>query len=266
MKAPNESLDAERRRGYAGGLIPNHRAFVTLPSSLKTIAGSVATGALFMLLWLGSLPFLGQFYLRLYSWIAPLIDLDATVSTVIFQVVGPVRLRLPYIDGVAGMPSPEQWIVIAVLTAIALVISLLLRPSLLPLAYALRVAAGLQAVSLAFFHFTTGPFPYALPEYTMNQLLACVAVMGMVPVVLAFTFYPLEFRWRQKAGLTLMVMAHIAVLVPLQCLIVTGLLRAGSMVLLPVLFIFFGLLPEVMVFVAFYGWGMSWGSGLKGST
>jgi hypothetical protein len=31
-----------------------------------------------------------------------------------------------------------------------------------------------------------------------------------------------------------------------------------SLVVMPVLFLMFGLVLDVMIFVAFYGWGMSW--------
>jgi hypothetical protein len=32
----------------------------------------------------------------------------------------------------------------------------------------------------------------------------------------------------------------------------------GGMIYLPILFVLFGLPIEVMIFIAFYGWGMSW--------
>ena len=36
------------------------------------------------------------------------------------------------------------------------------------------------------------------------------------------------------------------------------LIHQGSLLLQPVLFLVFGLLVEILVLVAFYGWGMSW--------
>jgi hypothetical protein len=52
-------------------------------------------------------------------------------------------------------------------------------------------------------------------------------------------------------------MAHLAVLTPLQYLTHIYIISRGSSLFMPVLYIMFGLLPQVGVFIAFYSWGMS---------
>jgi hypothetical protein len=51
------------------------------------------------------------------------------------------------------------------------------------------------------------------------------------------------------------------VLLPLQAAVHAWIIHRGSFLTLPVLFFLFGPLLDVFVYVALYGWGMSWRSG-----
>jgi hypothetical protein len=92
------------------------------------------------------------------------------------------------------------------------------------------------------------------------MLLLGATLIGVVPLVFGLTFYVIDVSWSRKVGLTVLVMAHLAVLVPLQYALQAALIVHGSLIVLPLLFILFGLLPEIMVLIAWYGWGMSWPS------
>lgn len=262
MDLDDDRFERARRRGYGGGLIPEHRAFVTLPRSAAGLAAGTLMVVMFTAGWALALQPLGRGYVALYSRVVPLLDPGARVAAATLHPFGPVRFPLPYVEAVATPPTPAQWLVLAGLTALGLVASLLLPPSLLPLAYALRIGAALQAASLAYFHFAGDRFPYTLSGYALDQMAASLGAVAVAPALLGLTYYVFQFSWPRKAALTAALMAHVAVLVPLQGLVVVGLLRAGSLALMPALFTFFGVLPLVMVFVALYGWGMSWPSRL----
>jgi hypothetical protein len=51
---------------------------------------------------------------------------------------------------------------------------------------------------------------------------------------------------------------HIAVLIPLQVMVHAFLIHHLSLLVMPALFLLWGILPLLFVFVALYGWAMSW--------
>jgi hypothetical protein len=58
---------------------------------------------------------------------------------------------------------------------------------------------------------------------------------------------------------------HLSVFLPLQVLVHVGLVLKGSALVMPVLFLIFGLLLDVLILVAFYGWALSWPGTLERS-
>ena len=86
-----------------------------------------------------------------------------------------------------------------------------------------------------------------------------------MPLVLAMIYFIFDFSLLRKLGLTLVVMLHLAVLIPFQFVIHAYIIHRFSLLFMPILFMLFGLLLEVSVGIAFYGWAMSWQS-RSGST
>ncbi|MDQ8160554.1 MAG: hypothetical protein P3B76_07700, partial [Gemmatimonadota bacterium] len=136
----------------------------------------------------------------------------------------------------------------------------LLRGRFTPFAYLARALAVLQLTAQLWFTFATPPFAYNLPDY-INGLLVCgVVILLLAPFLVAFTFYIFDFQLWQKAAMALMLLGHLAVLLPLQATVHAWLLHRFSLLALPILFLVFGVLLDVFVYVALYGWGMSWRS------
>ena len=75
---------------------------------------------------------------------------------------------------------------------------------------------------------------------------------------MAFVYYIFDFSLIRKIFLTVLIMVHLAVFTPLHYLVQLYIIARFSLVFMPVLYTVFGLLLEVMVFIAFYSWGMSW--------
>ena len=92
------------------------------------------------------------------------------------------------------------------------------------------------------------------------ELEAALTTIAIVPLVLGLTYYVVDTRLRQKLGLTAAAMGHLLVFVPLQYALQSYVIARGSLLLMPLCFVLFALLPEVMIFIALYGWGMSWPS------
>jgi len=83
--------------------------------------------------------------------------------------------------------------------------------------------------------------------------------MGLVPLLLGLTLHVFDLPLWRKLLLTVLLLLHLAVFVPLNVLLHVWLVMRGTAIVMPVLFLLFGLLLDVFIFVAFYGWALSWG-------
>jgi len=249
----------ERFRGTHGTLINPHRAIATLPLRAADIVVAVvlglATSAIFVL----ELNLVG----RAWTWIfarcaAPLGFAGYRFHTIDLGWV--VEFQLPFFDVSAVAPTWLQWWITLIVTVVVALLSFLLRDGWLPLGYALRLAALVQSTALLFFLIKPWSFPYNLGSYVTTMQVAALTAMALIPLLLGLTYYIIDATFLQKVGLTLVTMGHLLVFVPLQYMLQSYIIARGSLLLMPLCFALFALLPEVMIFIAFYGWGMSWPS------
>lgn len=145
----------------------------------------------------------------------------------------------------------------AVLTGLAWGVALRLRGRWLPAQYLVRVLCVVQALSLLYFWFVPMPFPHLVLNHVVDLLDAGYLLMWAIPVLLALGYYPLKIGWRAKVLHTLLILAFVAVLVPHQALVHLLILQQFSVVFMPVLYLCFGALFDMMVFVALYAWAAS---------
>jgi len=254
----NVAISDLRARGAKGGVIGKHRAMVGLDWTAGRVARSLLLSIAGAVVLVFSLPLLARGYTIFYEEVVWWVGLPAGVGTTPFHVSDVLQINVPYLRLAAPWPERWHWIVVSTLTAIAFLLSFLLPARFLPARYFLRFVAMVQAVSLGYFAFAHPPFLYPLPGYTSGMLAAGMAVLVLVPIVLGFAFYIFDHDLGRQLLFTLGVIGHMAVLLPLQVLIHAWLSHYLSALVQPTLFFVFGLLLEVLVFVAFYGWGMSW--------
>lgn len=248
-----------RRRGVRGGVIAPHRAMVGLSiprrrvaaAAITALAGSLAVGLLLQ-------PW-AEIWARLFEMLQPRLGLSGEVALRYQELWGWRVLVTPYYTTPAHWPDWLDWRITAGVAGAVAIISFLLPRRLLPLRYFLRFLVLLQAISLGYFALAPeGSFPYSLPDYSSGLLAAGQSMLVLLPLILGFTFYLFDISWPKKIALTILLVGHLGVLLPLQLTIHTWIIARGSLLLMPPLFLVFGLLVQVLVFVAFYGWGMSW--------
>jgi len=87
-------------------------------------------------------------------------------------------------------------------------------------------------------------------------VFSCILI-GLVPILYAFTFYLLNFTLLQKVLLTVITVAHLVLFVPQQYILHVILLHR-SVLFMPLLYFVFGPFLDILAFVGFYSWGMSW--------
>jgi hypothetical protein len=204
------------------------------------------------------LPVLGRAWGRLEMWVLARSGLSAAIGWHDIGVGSVLQIRVPYplLDG--PWPSTPHWLIVGGGTAALLLVSFLLPMRFLPARYFLRFVAAVQTVALLYFAFASPPFPYPLPGYIGGLMTIGMAILALVPIALGFGFYIFDHSLPRQILLTVMIVGHLAILLPLQGLVHTVLIHRFSLLVQPTLFFVFGVLAEVLVFVGFYGWAMSW--------
>jgi hypothetical protein len=169
-----------------------------------------------------------------------------------------LTFQVPYLALPGHLPGPAEWWGGAAGALLLVLVSLPLARRSLPLAYFLRVMAGIQATAQAFFAVAPERFPYDLPSYTAGMLVAGLSILVLSPLLLGATYNIFNLGVRRKLLLALVTVLHLGLFVPHQFLLHAYLVHHGSYLFLPLLYFLFGLLLDVMAFIAWYAWGMSW--------
>jgi hypothetical protein len=246
-----------RTTGNQGSRISPHRSIATVGLSRGGIALSALLTVVVTLAFLLAVGVITRVWTAAFRWMAEPLGLGAVGERV--TVVAPVlRVSVPYFTIQASTPSWPVWWFVLIVTVLVLLASVLIARRHLPLAYALRFLAVIQCSALLFFGLARDRFPYDLPDYVSGMMLVGLAVVGVVPLLLGLTYYIIDVRWWQKIALSAAMMGHLLVFIPLQYATQSYFIARGTLLVMPLLFIMFGMLPEIMIIVAFYGWGMSW--------
>lgn len=258
-------LEALRVRGARGGVIAPHRSMVGMPWTLWRFVTTFVLGAGGLAALVLALPWLGRLWTLIFRAARDRVFPGIPLGEQAFTLPGGVEFTLPVLA--VGTPLPDQstLLIAGGVTGAALLASLLLGERWIPLRYFLRLLAFLQATAVAFFAIAPESFPYRLQDHAFLLLAAGLVVMALVPLVLSLTLHVFDLAFWRKALVTLALLGHFSVFLPLQALVHMGLVLQGTALMMPVLFLLFGLLLDVLILVAFYGWALSWPGTLERS-
>jgi hypothetical protein len=251
------AVEVMRHRGWRGGLITPHRAFVRLRLGPRQIIESVVLVFAGTAAWIALLPTVGRFWGHILAFWGKQLGLKSDIILAPQGWGRHIHFALPCFGLPAGPASGEAWWITTGVTILAFGASFLLTEEALPWAYLLRGFCLLQATALGYFAVASARFPHDLPGYTVSMLVFSCVLIGLIPVLYGFTFYLLDFTLTQKIFLTLATVAHLVLFVPQQYMLHVYLLH-GSVLFMPVLYFVFGPFLDILVFIGFYSWGMSW--------
>jgi len=247
-----------RTRGVRGGVIPQHRSMVRLEATPWLFADLLLLPAA---LTLGVFAALGPL-MGLWRWMLEFmrdfLHLPGTVATRVVELAPFLSVAVPHLTIDTVWPDRRALTIGWIVTAAMALAGMLLRGRFTPFAYLLRALAVIQLSAQIFFAFTPPPFVYSLPAYHSGFLACGVVVLLLIPFLVGATFFVFGFSLWRKLALVLMLLVHLAVLFPLQSMVHVWWIWHGSFLVMPLLFLVFGLLLDVFVYVALYGWGMSW--------
>lgn len=207
-------------------------------------------------LWLWALPGVAWCWGHLLAFLHAGLHLPGrvtmTVSPLGFGLVWPV----PYLALPGALPSGGLLSGNAVVTVAAFAATFFIPRHLVPVIYYLRALLLIHATAIAYFFLFPGAFPYALDEYLHGMTSTSLFVITLVPAVLGFTFYVFDLPWRRRVGVTLAILGHLTLFVPLKYAMQGYLLYHGSLLYMPLFYLLFGVILDVLLFIALYGWGM----------
>ncbi|MGA9496312.1 MAG: hypothetical protein WBV41_10670, partial [Terriglobales bacterium] len=226
------ALEELRRRGWRGGRITPHRAFVRLHMGPRRIAESAALALLGSAAWIASLPAIGRFWGRILAFWGAELGLKSAVILVPQGWGRHIHFALPCFGLSSGPATGIAWWITTGVTVLAFGASFLLSEEALPWAYLIRGFCLLQVTALGYFAVASARFPHDLPGYTVSMLVFSCVLIGLIPILYGFTFYLLNFSLAQKLFLTLATVGHLVLFVPQQYMLHVYLLH-GSVLFMP---------------------------------
>jgi hypothetical protein len=255
------AVDAQRRHGVQGGRIAPHRSMIGLRASPALLLDLlVLPGMLLVAVFVVLDPLTAAWRALMRALGGPL-GLGPEVGTVIVDLLPSVSVAVPTYLADAGWPTPGQLAGGWLLTGALALAGVALRGAWTPVGYLLRALAILQLSAQVWFTLAAPPFPYALSVYGGGLMTTGVVILLLAPFLVGATFFVFDFPLARKLALGLLLLGHLAVLFPLQATVHVWIIQRASMLAMPVLFLVFGVLLDVFVYVALYGWAMSWPSG-----
>ncbi len=244
-----------------GNIIPMHHAFLTvqMPGSAR-ITAFVLPLIFLALIWLflpviiagwgGILAFWTD---RIYS---------GNIGHEEARILGR-HLTIPYPMLDAETPSSSMVYWNLVICAVAFVLSFLMPSRIAPLTYLTRAALLIQSTASIDRLISPDFFPYTLKLYMTDTLSLCVYLVFLLPAVLGFVYYIFDFGLWRKLVLTILMLAYYFIAIPCQYMLHAVIIHEGTLLFLPLMYLLFGTLLDVLMFVSIYAFGMSWRSSLK---
>jgi hypothetical protein len=157
-------------------------------------------------------------------------------------------------SGNALLPSSTVGAVTATAVLGALAATYRFSDRQLPLKYLVRVLCVVQATALVFFLIAPSGFAYTLSGYLAASLDAGFVLMLVLPLLLAIGWGVLRLPLHQKLFYPLLMLGYFALMVPHKALLHLLLLQHMSVLFMPLLYLCFGSVLDLMLFVALYSW------------
>ena len=155
------------------------------------------------------------------------------------------------------MPSSTTMWVTAGVTLVGLALSLIMKGASLPLKYPLRIVCVVQLITVIYFWWMPGNFPYSIARHSEELMTIGYVLMVATPVMLAVGYYILNQSIFIKLFHTAIILGFFGILVPHQVLAQAFIMQHMSVLFMPVLYLCFGAVFDALVFVALYSWAVS---------
>ena len=258
-------IEELRHRGHRGGEIRMHRGMIRFAATKSDVAQSLLLAPALTFVWIWCLPLVCRLWFRIFRYCTKALGMEATVSMVPQHWSKIATFSLPFVSAQAGSITLSVWISTTLVIVAVFAATYWFGEEHAPWTYIVRALVFIQASALIYFAFASARFPHDIPTYIMGMLSFGVILIGMIPIVLAFTYYVFDFPIWKKLAISALVMAHLTLFFPLQFTLQAYILHY-SILFMPLLYFAFGPFLDVLIFICFYSWAMSWSSTSQTST
>jgi hypothetical protein len=247
----------DSRLKYFGRQIPIHRAIHNFHFPRSRLLVVLFLPLVFTLLSWPALKLISIYWGYFFDFWITKLDI---VGTVLSKKYGPtwLNLSMPYLDVSASVPDAAVWWWTLLIVVLAIAASPLIPDRYIPLRYFIRLCALIQFSSLIYFVFSPGAFPCTLQDHLIGFEITAISLMAILPWVHAIIYYIFGYSLTKKLAFTVITLFACSLIAPLLLMIHTYLLYRYSLMLMPLLYFIFGILPLIMVCISIYGWAMSW--------
>ncbi len=236
-----------------------HRGLIRFAATKTDLAHAFLLSPLLTVLWIQCLPFVCHFWFVLFKYWTAALNMEASVFMVPQHWSKIATFSLPFVNAQAGAVSSGVWTGTSLVTIAVFAATYWFGEEQAPWAYLVRALVFIQASALVYFAVASARFPHDIPTYTMGMLSFGVILIGMMPIVLAFTYFIFDFPLWKKLAITGLAMGHLTLFIPLQFILQAYILH-HSILFMPLLYFAFGPFLDVLIFVCLYSWAMSWKS------
>lgn len=155
------------------------------------------------------------------------------------------------------VPGPATGVATAAVVIAAFAATWWMSDRLTPLKYLVRTLCVVQLSALLYFMFVPASFPYSVGGHLESMLDSGYYLMLSMPLLLALGYGVLRLPLAQKLLHPLGILLYFAVMLPHKALLHVLVLQHFSVLFMPMLYLCFGLVFDLMVFVALYSWMVS---------
>lgn len=242
-------------KGQTENVAP-HRSLGSVAISPFQIVQTVLLPIVLCLLMLGFEPAMLSFWRLVILFWSSRLGLPLQASE-IGDGVGTLVFFWNTSDSHSDMPDQNIWLATAMLTFVAFALTSKLDKEKLPLKYLVRILCFIQTLSLVFFLVAPSQFPYSVSDHVGDILSAGHILMFVTPIMLALGYYLLQVRAVVKVLHTILILGYFVVMIPHQVVLHALILHHFSSLFMPILYICFGAVFDVLIFVALYSWAAS---------
>lgn len=254
---PPRAGERERYTNTRGQVIPLHHAFKRIRFGMDAQLTMVLLPIFFCFTYLVLFDPILHFWADMFRFWLDVLKPEAKVAYRIVDLVGQ-RFSMPFPDLSVALPSAEAvWLNFAI-TVIAFMATFVLPRIALPAAYLVRAMLLIQCSASIHFFISPGWFPYNLEHYITDALGLGTILLFLIPLMLSGIFYIFDVPLWHKCAITLLMFFYFILFVPVQYMLHAWIIHLGGYIMLPLMYFMFGVLLDVLMFIALYSWAMSW--------
>lgn len=249
VRAAAALLRYARSQGHQHSL---HRSLQHLELGPRGLLEALGIGAaLTLAVWLAQ-PVLMSSWERLILWWAERLHVPLMITE-----EGLLREWTLLAEAGSLVPGPVTGVLTAAAVMGAFAGTYWLKDHLTPLKYLVRTICVVQASALLFFMFVPSLFPYTVGGHLSAMLASGYYLMLALPVLLALGYAVLRLPLARKALEPALMLLYFALMLPHKALLHVVVLQHFSVLFMPLLYLCFGLVFDLMLFVALYSWIVS---------